>query len=558
MKLVQISRAFCMLVSLMTISSVSFAGPQANQVPATATQSAQAGDQPSLAAIRAACAEDAQKLCARVQPGGGRIVACLKEHKDSLSDRCKQAAGLAANPSSSSAPSAPSAPSASPSAGANASGATASAPEAASASSGAAAGSPAKSSRSAAKPGVPAAGSHAKAAPTLKGAADPVVLGEHFVQRAVIDTKQGGMTAVTVHVPEKWHFEGKIEWNYAWVEVPVATSWHAENPANAEAYFQYPLLRMSIVDVAPRLRQYVKNPKPGERTFSGAIYMAPVPPMQAMATFIKNIRGDVTNLKWLGQQDLPDLGKALRLDLAAWPTNHGVAIKIGYDLNGQPVEEAFFGVYYLNKAGAPAVQAGHQAIGANEIQQTDWGFDGLQSFRAPAGTLDKRMPVYCLIAKSVQYDPKWSARQQAILATLVQMFNQKLKQGWDQIRAADALTDETMRQQRQFLDNVGRQEAAMRSSGGGSGNSVDGFLRTDDSGGGRGGGRTSADNLSDLLRNVDTMNDPSTGGTKEVSNLGGYNHFTDGFGNYRTYDNPNDTPENHNENGTWQRMTVAP
>ena len=76
------------------------------------------------------------------------------------------------------------------------------------------------------------------------------------------------------------------------------------------------------------------------------------------------------------------------------------------------------------------------------------------------------------------------------------------------------LTDETMRQQKQFLDNVGRQEIAMRSSGGGgSGNSVDGFLRTDDSGGGGGGGRTSADNVSDLLRNVDTMNDPSTGMT---------------------------------------------
>ena len=48
------------------------------------------------------------------------------------------------------------------------------------------------------------------------------------------------------------------------------------------------------------------------------------------------------------------------------------------------------------------------------------------------------MPVYCLIAKSVQYDPKWLARQQAINATLTQMFNQKLKVGWDQIRAADA------------------------------------------------------------------------------------------------------------------------
>jgi hypothetical protein len=73
---------------------------------AAAVPTVQADGQPSLAAIRAACTEDAQKLCAGVQPGGGRIVACLKEHKDSLSDRCKQAAGLAASPSSSPAPSA--------------------------------------------------------------------------------------------------------------------------------------------------------------------------------------------------------------------------------------------------------------------------------------------------------------------------------------------------------------------------------------------------------------------------------------------------------------------
>src|SRR3984893_2319230 len=95
MKVRRIANASCLLLSL-TVSSVS---------PARAAQSAQAGDQQSLAAIRAACAEDAQKLWAGVQPGGGRIVACLREHKDSLSDRCKQAAGLAANPSNSSAPS---------------------------------------------------------------------------------------------------------------------------------------------------------------------------------------------------------------------------------------------------------------------------------------------------------------------------------------------------------------------------------------------------------------------------------------------------------------------
>ena len=518
MKVRGIAHASCLLLSL-TVSAVSLV---------RAAQSAQSGDQQSLAAIQAACAEDAKKLCAGVQPGGGRIVACLREHKDSLSDRCKQAAGLTANPSSGSAPSSAGSPATPPG---SAAGTSVSAPD------------------SKAKSPEP----KAKSASASKASSEPVtVAGERFVQRAVVDTQQGGMTAITVYVPESWHFEGKIEWNYGWVEVPVSASWHAENPANAEAYFQYPKLRMAMVDVAPRWRQYVKQPKPGERIFTGAISMAPVPPLQAMAEFIKNIRGDVTNLKWLGSQDLPGLGKALRLDLAAWPTNHGVAIKIGYDLNGQPVEEAFFGVYYLNKVGAPAVQAGHQSIGANEFAQTDWGIDGLQSFRAPAGTLDKRMPIFCLMAKSVQADPKWSVREQAIQTTLVQMYKQKLEQGWDQIRAADAMTDQMVRNNQAFLDSVGRQETAMRNSGGGSsGGGVDGFLRDE-------GGRSSSDHFSDLIRGVDTLNDPSTGGTTQLDYSGGYNHFTDGFGNYRTYDDPNATPENQGENGSWTRMTEAP
>ena len=35
------------------------------------------------------CVADAQKLCPDVKPGGGRIAACLKEHKDQVSAQCK-------------------------------------------------------------------------------------------------------------------------------------------------------------------------------------------------------------------------------------------------------------------------------------------------------------------------------------------------------------------------------------------------------------------------------------------------------------------------------------
>ena len=44
-------------------------------------------------ALRDACVGDAQKLCANVQRGQGRIVQCLKSHEAELSPACRD--GLA-------------------------------------------------------------------------------------------------------------------------------------------------------------------------------------------------------------------------------------------------------------------------------------------------------------------------------------------------------------------------------------------------------------------------------------------------------------------------------
>ena len=52
---------------------------------------AQAVSSQASADAQAACASDVQKLCAGVQSGGGRIIACLKQHQAEVSDGCKQA-----------------------------------------------------------------------------------------------------------------------------------------------------------------------------------------------------------------------------------------------------------------------------------------------------------------------------------------------------------------------------------------------------------------------------------------------------------------------------------
>ena len=46
---------------------------------------------PSAAQPRTACAADVRTLCADVTPGGGRIMQCMKEKRDQLSEGCKSA-----------------------------------------------------------------------------------------------------------------------------------------------------------------------------------------------------------------------------------------------------------------------------------------------------------------------------------------------------------------------------------------------------------------------------------------------------------------------------------
>jgi hypothetical protein len=65
-------------------------------IAAAAAASDPAQAQSATQILTAGCADDARKFCAGVSPGGGRIIACLKQNQDSLSPRCKQAAAQAA------------------------------------------------------------------------------------------------------------------------------------------------------------------------------------------------------------------------------------------------------------------------------------------------------------------------------------------------------------------------------------------------------------------------------------------------------------------------------
>jgi hypothetical protein len=61
--------------------------PMAHVADAPATAGGRAGGHGAMKA----CKADHDKYCAGVEKGGGRIMACMKEHADKLSPGCKSA-----------------------------------------------------------------------------------------------------------------------------------------------------------------------------------------------------------------------------------------------------------------------------------------------------------------------------------------------------------------------------------------------------------------------------------------------------------------------------------
>ncbi|HEY3857198.1 MAG TPA: hypothetical protein VGO67_22660 [Verrucomicrobiae bacterium] len=349
-----------------------------------------------------------------------------------------------------------------------------------------------------------------------------VVDGEHFTIREIVDPKMNGMVAYHFSAPKDWRDSSEVRWNLMHIMRPMTVSASIENPANAEAFFFFHPL---ICGYLPGPRAAMRE---GQDGLDG-ISMRPMQPVPALAMFIQKNRSQYADLKFVGSRDLPDLAKALHANFAT--TQHGVGVKVTYTMDGKPVEEEFYAIHY------------YQLVQGESL----WGLGCVHSFRAPAGTLEKRRNVFAAIPKSFLMTQDFIQRVMAVKQKLSANYAAVMRANAAEVAGARRRSAELTASENQFLANVDHSLVASRnarvaSSAGG------------DGGSGGGATRTGNDAQDDYIRGVETMNDPDTG-TSQHSFLQQY-HWTDGYGNYRNSNDANYDP-NHAENGNWQLMTPA-
>lgn len=469
-----------------------------------AAQSAQAQNQPSLASLQSACAQDAQKLCAGVQPGGGRIVACLKQHKDALSDQCKRAAGLPLSPAANSAPSS----SALPSAAANPS-----APAAEPASSSSA-------GRSAAEPSHSAQLSAATAKDTSPGSF--LRMKQVQVIAKVVDPALGqgtvSLPAMDLLIPSTWDLQSSVQINSAegcFADI-FAVAWQATSPNKSLLFERAPNDSWQYADDPAELR---KLTDPNRRARGAGGKPCPVSkPIRAEDYFRQKLLPmfpkDTTVVSI---EPYPALNAIARqqLGLPSDGVGNGTRTeasraRIAFQKDGKAMEE-WVAVVIL-------VKAFRQGRGTfYDCHAID-----ILALLTPKGKLDENDRLFKVMISSMRPEPKWQAYSNNFIGKLYQMEAQKEA-------AIDAIWANFQNQVAQSIMSVTAN--AQRGS-------EQSFLAADQN-----------------IRGVQTFRDPTTGSTMELSNL--YDHaWLNGSNEYIMSDDPNYNP-NGQLNGSWNQLQAV-
>ncbi len=457
--------------------------------------------------LTAGCADDARRFCSDVPAGGGRVIACLKQHKDSLSEQCKQAAAQASRMSAGGAQSA--APSAPPSGSATSSADAADALIA----------SPAATPQSA-TPARTSSASVTRKPATAGAGGSYLVMKKVQITGNTIDTAHPTLPAYDLLIPSTWKMQGTVQFGTGpsgcfadiWAVSLKANSADestvfAAGPDSSWQYADDPSVLKSLND--PKRRALGAGGKP-------CPVAKPMKPEDYIRQSVIKLYPSGTTV--VSVSPFPELNEIVRKRRGLPPGNgntgttrtDAVRVRLAYQKDGKDVEAwvAVGVVVNIYPAGRGSFYDSHATA--------------LVSFAAPKGQLDANDKLFQVIVNSMQPEPQWVTYSNGVLAKLYQAQAQKvaaMDQIWAQFyqHAADTINGETAN--------------AMR------------------------GADASAFRADQNIRGVQTFRDPSTGKTQELSNL--YDHAWQNGSN--DYIMSNDASFNPNEHvsGNWSQLQAV-
>jgi hypothetical protein len=480
-----------------------------------------------IAVLRAGCAEDAQRLCAGVQPGGGRILACLKQHQDALSDKCKQAAQQAGGmsggnpaptPPSAPPPGSPPAASAAPPSAPPPSAPPPNAPPAASIA-------PPKA--------TPSAGATSKASASKTGnlAASDAASGSYLrMKKAQImgiasDAPNAQpIPVVEMLIPTTWDLKGQLRPNGSRSGClcdAFAISWEAKSADGTTVFTGIPNYSWQYSDDPQQLQ---KLNDPHRRTRDAAGKFCPVSkPLTAEQFFRENLMPLLPSGTTLVSIDpYPELNQMARQQMGLGPND------TPSNTNNNAVRtDAVRAHVEFQKDNAPmeawctvAVVMRTFRVGRGYLY--DLHAIDLMSFTSPKGKLAGNDKLLRVMMTSVRPTPEFTASANKIIANNYDMWA-KVQARHDQINAD--LQNDITQTYRHMSDNSARV-------------SRQGFLEADQN-----------------IRDVQTYRDPSSGQTMELSNQ--YGHaWLNGNNEYIMSDDPNFNP-NAQLSGSWNELQAV-
>lgn len=194
--------------------------------------------------------------------------------------------------------------------------------------------------------------------------------------------------------------------------MPAVASFKVYNPKGTEEFEVFPNQPFFWTNNQMLLSMFPI----GSRYFGNEV-RPPVKPIEALKQIIiPRFRQNVTDLRIINAQSLPDLAKALG---AGTQDQHGVSVsaegaklRISYNRNGIQMEEEIFAV-------VESFAFLFQTM-SGIVTNVNWMVNYIFSFKAEKGKLDENSRIFKTIAHSFKLSPQWFNKYNQVVEYLIQ------------------------------------------------------------------------------------------------------------------------------------------